>query len=77
MDPEAIVAAIKAELSDAHVAVRGEGCNFELEVISASFNGLTPVKRQQKVYACLAPHIESGALHAVSMKTLTPAQAGL
>lgn len=72
MDTAEIVKAIQAKLTDAQVVVRGEGCSLELEVVSASFEGLSPVKRQQQVYACLAPHIESGALHAVSMKTLTP-----
>lgn len=75
MDTETIISAIKAQLTDANVIVRGEGCSLELEVISQDFEGLTPVKRQQRVYACLAPHIESGALHAVTMKTLTPSQA--
>lgn len=75
MDTETIVAAIQAQIADAQVVVRGEGCSLELEIVSAHFEGLTPVKRQQAVYACLAPHIESGALHAVTMKTMTPAQA--
>lgn len=39
-----------------------------------SFEGLSPVKRQQLIYGALSEEIASGALHAVSIKTYTPAQ---
>ncbi|MEJ2669331.1 MAG: BolA/IbaG family iron-sulfur metabolism protein [Gammaproteobacteria bacterium] len=74
MNSELIVEAIRQSLGDARVSVSGEGCRFELEVVSSAFEGLPPVRRQQRVYACLAPFIESGDLHAVSMKTFTPDQ---
>ncbi len=38
------------------------------------FAGLSPVKRQQLIYGALSEEIASGALHAVSIKTYTPAQ---
>ena len=75
MDENAIVDAIRQALGeDAQVTISGEGCSFALEVVSRAFEGLPPVRRQQRVYACLSPFIESGELHAVTMKTLTPEQ---
>ncbi|MEK9871115.1 MAG: BolA/IbaG family iron-sulfur metabolism protein, partial [Gammaproteobacteria bacterium] len=37
---------------------------------------LNRVKRQQKIYALLDDRIKSGEIHAVSMVTKTPAEAG-
>ncbi|CAE6941780.1 MULTISPECIES: BolA family protein [Pseudomonas] len=59
---------LEAQLSDTQVEVEGEGCNFQLNVISDELAGLSPVKRQQQVYAHLNPWIADGSIHAVSMK---------
>ena len=40
--------------------------------ISERFAGLSPVKKQQLVYATVNQHIASGAIHALSMQTFTP-----
>ena len=42
--------------------------------VGDAFEGLSPVKRQQLVYAALSDEIASGALHAISIKTFTPVQ---
>ena len=52
----------------------GEGCNFEVTVISDVFNGLLPVKRQQQVYKCVNDQIADGSIHALTIKAYTPAQ---
>ena len=54
--------------------IQGEGCNFQVIAVGDAFEGLSPVKRQQLVYAALSDEIASGALHAISIKTFTPAQ---
>ena len=36
------------------------------------FADMSPVKKQQAVYATLGDHITSGAVHALSIKTYTP-----
>ena len=48
--------------------VEGEGCNFQLNVISDELAALSPVKRQQQIYAHLNPWIADGSIHAVTMK---------
>jgi len=55
-----------------HVAVEGEGGKFTVTVVHPDFADLRPVARQQRIYAPLQPHISSGVIHAVSMRTHTP-----
>lgn len=59
---------LETQLPDVQVEVEGEGCNFQLNLISDELAGLSPVKRQQQVYAHLNPWIADGSIHAVSMK---------
>ena len=59
------------QLPDCEINVSGEGGKFQVLAIGDTFSGLNPVKRQQKVYQILNPHIASGAIHAVSMRLMT------
>lgn len=59
---------LETKLPDVQVEVDGEGCNFQLNLISDELAGLSPVKRQQQIYAHLNPWIADGSIHAVSMK---------
>ncbi|WP_137818154.1 BolA family protein [Pseudomonas sp. 2FG] len=59
---------LEAKLSDTQVEVEGEGCNFQLNLISDELAGLSPVKRQQQIYAHLNAWIADGSIHAVTMK---------
>lgn len=61
-------------ISDAQVEVKLEGNHAHLKVVSSAFEGLSPVKKQQMVYAALQGFISSGEVHAVHMSTLTPDQ---
>ena len=45
---------------------------FDAVIVSTEFAELTLVKRQQRVYQTLRDKLDSGELHALSMKTLTP-----
>jgi len=74
MQADEIKAAIEAAVANSEVQVAVEGSHINLVVISPEFEGLTPVKKQQMVYASLQGAIASGAIHAVHMKTYTPAQ---
>lgn len=65
---------LESELNNCHVDAEGEGCNFQLAIVSSDFEGLSTVKRQQLVYSHLQEAIASGAIHAVTMKTYTPEQ---
>lgn len=67
---------IDSAIPDAVVAVSGEGNRFEIRVVARAFEGLSRVKRQQAVYAAIGDLISSGAVHAVTIRALTPAEAG-
>jgi acid stress-induced BolA-like protein IbaG/YrbA len=57
------------------VALRTEDMvHFEAVVVSPRFEGQTRLSRQQMVYAVLQPEIQSGQIHALSLRTLTPAE---
>ncbi|MBI4988916.1 MAG: BolA family transcriptional regulator [Rhodocyclales bacterium] len=55
-----------------HLAVDGDGAHFEALIVSGVFEGLSRIQRQQAVYKALGGRMESGEIHALSMRTLTP-----
>ena len=76
LSAEAISARILAALPDAAVVVKdttGTGDHFEASVASAAFEGLSMIQQHQKVYAPLSDWLASGELHALALKTYTPA----
>lgn len=74
METEAVAQLIRAGLPNAEVQVTGDGSHFEALIVSAVFEGLTPIKRQRLVMETVKTQIASGELHALSIKTQTPAQ---
>jgi acid stress-induced BolA-like protein IbaG/YrbA len=74
METEAVATLIRTGLPGAEVQVVGDGSHFEAVVVSQAFAGLTPIKKQRLVMATVKPQIASGELHALSIKTLTPAE---
>ena len=74
MNPEEVQTMIEAGLADCEVKVTGGDGHFEAVVIGEIFAGLSPVKKQQKVYATLGDKITSGELHALTIKTFTAAE---
>tara|TARA_R110002126_G_scaffold70745_9_gene177796 strand:+ start:1300 stop:1581 length:282 start_codon:yes stop_codon:yes gene_type:complete len=62
---------IESSLPATEVSVEGEGCNFQLNVISDALAAQSPVKRQQQIYALLNDYIADGRIHAVTMKFYT------
>lgn len=71
MNPEDVQKMIETGLSDCEVKVTGDGSHFEAIVIGEIFDGLSLVKKQQKVYATLGDKITSGEVHALTIKTFT------
>ncbi len=69
-----IVETLTTELGAETVLVGGDGRHFEITIVSSHFEGHRPVKKQQMVYAVLNEKIADGVIHAVMMKTLTPAE---
>lgn len=75
MSVEKIQALLESSIADSQAFVEVNGNHIMLTVVSDAFEGLTPVKKQQLVYAAINDLIASGEVHAVdSMKTLTKAQ---
>ena len=72
MDSDQVKNLIEAGLASSEVIVEGSGSSFQLTVVSESFAGLSPVKKQQLVYACLNDQIKDGSIHAVTMQLHTP-----
>ncbi len=68
MQAEEVKNLLEAKLPDTRVEVEGQGCNFQLNLISDELAALSPVKRQQQIYAHLNPWIADGSIHAVTMK---------
>ena len=64
---------LESKLPGVQVEVEGEGCNFQLNVISDELTALSPVKRQQQIYAHLNPWIAEGSIHAITMKFFSSA----
>ena len=71
--PDSIRDSIAAGLDCAHLDVRGDGQHFEALIVSPQFEGLTRVRRHQRVYAALGDRMRE-EIHALSMTTLTPAE---
>lgn len=49
--------------------------HFNLEIVAEAFEGLSMLQRHRKVYKILADEIEE-RVHALSLKTKTPAESG-
>jgi acid stress-induced BolA-like protein IbaG/YrbA len=64
---------IAAGLPCHHVEVEGDGQHFFATIVSAEFDGLARVRRHQRVYQALGDRMRA-QIHALSMKTLTPAE---
>ena len=64
---------IAAGLPCQHLDVEGDGRHFFATIVSVEFEGLPRVRRHQRVYAALGDRMRE-QIHALSMKTLTPAE---
>lgn len=76
MNTDEIAALIAGAIPGARVTVTevsgGEAGKYATTVVSERFAGLSIVKQHQMVYAALTPHIRSGRIHALDIRTRTP-----
>jgi acid stress-induced BolA-like protein IbaG/YrbA len=72
MENQDVERLIEAGLPGCKVTVSGDGRHFEAVVVSADFEGKTPLQRQRMVMSTVRAQIESDELHALSIKTLLP-----
>ena len=74
MTKEEIRDLIAARIDCTTLDVRGDdGAHFEATIVAPAFEGKSRVARHQLIYAALGDHMRE-AIHALSFKTLTPAE---
>jgi acid stress-induced BolA-like protein IbaG/YrbA len=71
--PQQVSDFIAAGLACTHLEVEGDGRHFFATIVSPEFDGKSRVARHQRVYAALGDRMRE-QIHALSMKTLTPAE---
>jgi acid stress-induced BolA-like protein IbaG/YrbA len=74
MENDKVKELIEQGLPGCEARVTGDGRHFEAVVISEQFADQSLLQRQRMVMATVKPQIESDELHALSIKTFTPAQ---
>ena len=71
--PQDVREFIAAGLPCTHLEVEGDGRHFFATIVSVDFEGLSRVRRHQRVYSALGDRMRE-QIHALSMKTLTPTE---
>lgn len=72
MQKNEIEVMLRDNIANAEVIVNSDdGVHFEAIIISDVFQDKKLLERQKLVYAVVGPHITSGAIHALSLKTYT------
>ena len=74
MTPQELQSIIAAGLPCEHLEVSGDGRHWSAVIVSAEFEGKRPVARRPRVYATLGQRMATDEVHALSMKTHTPAE---
>ena len=74
MTADQLKSLIAAGIACEHLEVEGDGRHWFATIVSPEFEGKRPIARHQRVYATLGERLKSDEVHALSMKTLTPAE---
>ena len=74
MTSEELQSIIAGGLPCEHLEVSGDGRHWSAVIVSTAFEGKRAIARHQQVYATLGQRIQSDEVHALSMKTYTPAE---
>lgn len=75
METSEVKKIIEAGIPGSEATVTADGSKYIATIVSAAFEGKSMVAEQKMVYALLNEHIQSGAIHALTIKALTPAEA--
>ena len=65
---------IAQQLPCQHLSVEGDGRHWYATIVSPEFEGQRAIRRHQQVYATLGAKMHTDEVHALSMKTYTPAE---
>ncbi len=74
MTAEQLSKIICAGLACEHIELDGDGRHWQATIVSGEFEGMRPIRRHQRVYATLGHRMQTDEVHALSMKTFTPAE---
>ncbi len=74
MTSEELQSIIAAGLACEHIELSGDGRHWYATIVSADFEGKRLIQRHQRVYATLGNRLKTDEVHALSMKTFTPAE---
>jgi acid stress-induced BolA-like protein IbaG/YrbA len=74
MTAEQLQALIAAGLACEHLELTGDGRHWYATIVSSEFEGKRAIQRHQRVYATLGQKMHTDEVHALSMKTYTPAE---
>ena len=74
MTAEQLQSLIAQAMPCEHLQVEGDGRHWYATIVSGVFEGLRPIQRHQRVYATLGDRMATDEVHALSMKTYTPAE---
>jgi acid stress-induced BolA-like protein IbaG/YrbA len=75
MNAQDIEQIIANGLACEQLKVTGDGRHWNAVIVSEAFAGKRLIQRHQMVYATLGDKMQTDEIHALSMKTLTPAEA--
>ncbi len=74
MTAEELKTLITAGLPCEQCSMQGDGRHWYATIVSAAFEGKRAIQRHQQVYATLGNRMKTDEVHALSMKTFTPAE---
>ena len=74
MNADQIKDLISAGLPCEYLTLEGDGRHWYATIVSPAFEGLPAIQRHQRVYGTLGSKMQNDEVHALSMKTFTPAE---
>lgn len=74
MTADQLQALIAAGIACEHCTLEGDGRHWYATIVSSAFEGKRLIQRHQQVYATLGSRMHTDEVHALSMKTYTPAE---
>jgi acid stress-induced BolA-like protein IbaG/YrbA len=74
METSEVKRIIEAGINGCEATVTADGTKYTAIVVSDEFEGKTLITEQKMVYALVNEHIQSGAIHALTIKAYTKAE---
>ncbi|MGD2054768.1 MAG: BolA/IbaG family iron-sulfur metabolism protein [Gammaproteobacteria bacterium] len=72
MEASEVKKCIEDGIPGAEAMVTADGSKYNVVVVSPEFEGKTMIAEQKMVYATVNEHIQSGVIHALTIKAYTP-----